>query len=520
MKEILYIQAGELSNYTGTHFWNTQESYLNLNESPDYAGIDTGVAFCENVDDKGRPTLCPRLIIIDKKSNFGTLARCNALGDMEEVPEELTESLWNGGIVEYRQDLIPKSTYQSHMEKDTGSNLSEEAPYDSSTQRFQDPGDIRYWSDFNRVYCLPRSLQKMPDPPEWESSDPGWIQGQEMFTRHNEDAELMDGSVRLFIEDCESMQGFQIMNDVDAFGSFMNSFVIALRDEYPKMTSVVFPLMSTGTLDIHNAQNTRQLFNEAMYLRTLNECSSMNIPIKHPARWDKSLWNEPLNFLEHSRYHQSAILSTHLETSTLPLRLKNRHEDIASLCGMLNWRGSTPFGELYGAFPLKSVTDMESNTIVNFSSDIPIKLIHPYSRFDVTRGFSTNTRQVFDSWSSKVSSLSASYVKRVHGPPYPLPDSFPPIPGNSKGVTPWEIRPGVANTLNNLPTVEAYTSISTSSATSELFKSYALFTDKCIKRRTSAVASIDVSLDDLKDLANDLWTIHDNFSGDGQSLEM
>ena len=52
MKEILYIQAGELSNYTGTHFWNTQESYLTLDESGDHAGIDPSVAFCENVDDK------------------------------------------------------------------------------------------------------------------------------------------------------------------------------------------------------------------------------------------------------------------------------------------------------------------------------------------------------------------------------------------------------------------------------------------------------------------------------------
>ena len=50
MKEILYIQAGELSNYTGTHFWNAQESYLALNE--DYNEIDSSVSFCENVDDK------------------------------------------------------------------------------------------------------------------------------------------------------------------------------------------------------------------------------------------------------------------------------------------------------------------------------------------------------------------------------------------------------------------------------------------------------------------------------------
>ena len=32
MKEILYIQAGQLANYTGAHFWNTQESYLSADD--------------------------------------------------------------------------------------------------------------------------------------------------------------------------------------------------------------------------------------------------------------------------------------------------------------------------------------------------------------------------------------------------------------------------------------------------------------------------------------------------------
>jgi hypothetical protein len=47
------------------------------------------------------------------------------------------------------------------------------------------------------------------------------------------------------------------MNDVDAFGSLMDSFVLSLRDEYPKMTSVVFPMMSNNasqTLDIHDVR--------------------------------------------------------------------------------------------------------------------------------------------------------------------------------------------------------------------------------------------------------------------------
>ena len=55
-------------------------------------------------------------------------------------------------------------------------------------------------------------------------------------------------------------------------------------------------------------------------------------------------------------------------------RLKDGYEDIASMCGMLNWRGSTPFGELSGIFPMNFLTNFERNTMINFSSDIPLKV--------------------------------------------------------------------------------------------------------------------------------------------------
>lgn len=32
MREILYIQAGNLSNHIGTHFWNTQQEYFTYDE--------------------------------------------------------------------------------------------------------------------------------------------------------------------------------------------------------------------------------------------------------------------------------------------------------------------------------------------------------------------------------------------------------------------------------------------------------------------------------------------------------
>lgn len=54
------------------------------------------------------------------------------------------------------------------------------------THPAQDVGDIRYWSDYNRVYYIPRTIQKLPDPAEWESANYDWLQGQESFTKYDQ----------------------------------------------------------------------------------------------------------------------------------------------------------------------------------------------------------------------------------------------------------------------------------------------------------------------------------------------
>ena len=94
MKEILYIQAGTLPNFVGTHFWNTQESYFQYDidgnaDEADEPEINHDVSFREGlspkvrvqillthsygyensrvVDNQGDPTFCPRLLVFDRK---------------------------------------------------------------------------------------------------------------------------------------------------------------------------------------------------------------------------------------------------------------------------------------------------------------------------------------------------------------------------------------------------------------------------------------------------------------------
>jgi hypothetical protein len=59
-------------------------------------------------------------------------------------------------------------------------------------------------------------------------------------------------------------------------------------------------------------------------------------------------------------------------------------------------------------------------------------------------------------------------------------------------------------------------SLTTTSLTSKLFKNYATFVEKCVKRRIDSGTGVE--FDELRDLGNDLWTLHDNFS-DGEHEE-
>jgi hypothetical protein len=59
MREILYIQAGQLSNYIGTHFWNTQQCYFTYEDDQSESAeplTEHDRSFREGVDSKVRYT--------------------------------------------------------------------------------------------------------------------------------------------------------------------------------------------------------------------------------------------------------------------------------------------------------------------------------------------------------------------------------------------------------------------------------------------------------------------------------
>lgn len=129
-----------------------------------------------------------------------------------------------GSTTRQQQPTIQTSQYQTNL--DLG----------LPNQQLQET-DVRYWSDFNRVYFHPRSIVQLN---EYELNSQlmpfeKWSSGEELFENLDRESGLVDRDVRPFVEECDHMQGFQVFSEVDdAWGGFAARYLDALRDEYGK----------------------------------------------------------------------------------------------------------------------------------------------------------------------------------------------------------------------------------------------------------------------------------------------
>ncbi|EIW74910.1 tubulin nucleotide-binding domain-like protein [Coniophora puteana RWD-64-598 SS2] len=518
MREIIYIQAGSFANYTGTHFWNTQESYFT------YAGddrradseaaegeepvVDHAISFKEGKDPYGQPSLCPRLLAFDFKSNFGTLSSTtNDDNDNDDTDGGLT-STWGGPIAQIKKQRVEKSAYHRMLDEE-GEHETEAVANTNATshrkmhpandqgkaQKAQDAGEIRYWSDFNRVYFDPRTVQGIPGGLEGTEGD--WDGGREVFARYNEETELMDGALRLFAEECDSLQGLQMIHDTSTFGGFTSAFLNAFRDEYPKLSILSFPVLSEvdPIAGGPSPESTRHLLSDTLSLRDLSELCDLSIPVQGASRWPNS--NNPnLCFDPQRIYEASAVLSAHIETATLPLRLKQANEDISSIIAHLNWRQRVPFAELLGSLPLSepaSDKDFQKG-LVNFTT--AQKYSHDeyiLARRDTTRGLNASARSLYETWCEP---HPPPYTVSTHAPAYPLPTSFPAI-----------IQPPSPNRRETM----ALACLRSAPGSARIVRDYAGFANRLW--RSGAVVGIE--RDELREIGNELNVIGEGYEWEG-----
>ncbi|EEH39934.1 hypothetical protein PAAG_02123 [Paracoccidioides lutzii Pb01] len=433
MHEIVTLQLGQRSNYLATHFWNFQESYFTYS-ADELSPVDHDIHFRPGIGADGSETFTPRTVIYDLKGGFGTLQKYNALYEIEAEPK-LSRGLWDGNEVIQQQPTIPLTEYQKNL------NLGLPLPQLKAES-------VRYWSDFNKVFYHPRSIVQLN---EYELNSQlmpfeDWGIGEDLFRTLDREHDILDRDFRAFAEECDQLQGIQIFSSTDdAWGGFAARYVDRLRDEFGKKS-----IWFWGLEDGARFQRHMQAIATANSARSVNEISpqtSAYVPILDPPQNLPTYVNSDLR----SEWYSSALISTALESVTLPTRLRcyrgigswlpaqelpQKIFNIqAAIISKQDLEDEVNVRPDKGAMVVEDEADQNEALLqgldldFSWSNSTPAKRIHVFGYVEISRGFggeSSLTSRARSLQSRTQSPGPLGSVQRYHTPlSLPLLDSFP-----------------------------------------------------------------------------------------------
>lgn len=188
--------------------------------------------------------------------------------------------------------------------------------------------------------------------------------GMTLAKEMERESSLAEDNIRWFAEDSDSLQSFQVTADTsEGFSGFAHEMLQSLADEYPKT-----PVMTWGAQWGSMGENGEESTQRVCRLREMNNIlslwslssSSFYIPLQVPPQITSSRkkQKETLHYFSSradwtDRYQASALLSAHIDTATLRMRLRipELSCSAASMIASLNWRRDTPIGSLGGCIP-------------------------------------------------------------------------------------------------------------------------------------------------------------------------
>ncbi|XP_003707902.1 misato mitochondrial distribution and morphology regulator [Megachile rotundata] len=352
-REILTIQLGHYSNFIGTHWWNLQES--NFSYDPNNPSeINHDVLYREGENFKKQLTYTPRLLLVDLKGSCGYLKQ---EGSLYSIPrDEETKCLWDEEKVEVtKEEAATKSSFVRSLEEPTEN-------FESTAQNLEDY--VNWWVDYLVPRFHPRTVNIIKEYKHGCTTQPFNIftYGRSLWNTEQFSEDFAD-RIRAYVEECDLMQGFQIILDsVDGFAGLGTSCMQYLKDEYEK-SILSFPCIDSKTSE-PSVSNLIKSLNTALCWQHAGEYSSLYSPLCcGEAGWPQAGEPRAFNHLIYDaelKYHSSALLATALDTLTIRYRRKEYPNVVLSdLCADLNQFGRQAVAtSLTLPFPMMTKMDL------------------------------------------------------------------------------------------------------------------------------------------------------------------
>ncbi|KAM5256462.1 protein misato homolog 1 [Ctenodactylus gundi] len=376
-REVITLQLGHFAGFVGAHWWNQQDAAMGqaTDTKESAAELCPDVLYRTGRTLHGQETYTPRLILMDLKGSLSSLKEEGGLYRDKQLDAAIA---WCGKLTTYKEEeVVPKNPYL-HDPPSAEGVLSSDGVWrvksipngkgsppvtDATTPKSLTPieGGIRVWSDFLRVHLHPRSIcmiQKYNHDGETSRLE-AFGQGESVLkeARYLED---LEDRLHFYVEECDYLQGFQILCDLhDGFSGVGTKAAELLRDEYSGRGVITWGLLP-GPCSLGEPQkNIYRLLNTAFGLVHLSAHSSFVCPLSvggslglrpgPPVNFPYLCYDATLPF------HCSAILATALDTVSVPYRLHSSPVSMVHLANRLSFSGKKVVtAEAIIPFPLVS----------------------------------------------------------------------------------------------------------------------------------------------------------------------
>lgn len=329
-REVITLQLGHYANFVGAHWWNLQEGNFSYDPTKP-SEINHDVLYREGQNPKREVTFTPRLLSVDLKGSLGYLSEHGNLYDDDDTQTDADSlCLWNPDNIEItKEEKVPKAPFIQSLEDNNSIELIDDK--------------IDSWVDYLVPRFHPRTINIIK---EYKHKDDDkkfdiFNYGKNLWQTNQFQDDFSD-KIRAYAEECDLMQGFQVLMDcTDSFGGLGSSCIEYLHDEYGK-SILTFPLIDS-TINEPSINDLIKSLNIALCWQHIGDNTSIYSPLccneegwspKKPRKFNNIIYNE------NSKYHTSAILATALDTLSIRYRHKNYPGSaLSDLCADMNKQG-------------------------------------------------------------------------------------------------------------------------------------------------------------------------------------
>lgn len=334
-REIITLQFGGFANYTGAHFWNAQSEQVQRAASDARIEAEDDVAL--PLDPRilfklGARRTTPRAVLVEYSTALGLLhPLAPGIGTGAATVDE---NLWDGAVEKHVAPQHPKSQFlrwleqgvpsvEEHTTVRQGKSLVGEGDSGGAGREEEEdenvPPDVesgvKVWSDFSKVYYHERTVQTVHRYGSQEGFDV-FPYGAEVLEDEKKLEDIMD-AIRYFMEECDRLQGFHCITDVNTgFAGIADAVLQELQDEVSGAQLFGFGL-SRAEPGQSAAKSGVQALNKAVATSRFSAHCSLYVPLEFESFRASSYTP---NYKPKSIFHTSAIAATYLDVLSSPYR--------------------------------------------------------------------------------------------------------------------------------------------------------------------------------------------------------